>query len=602
MTAEASTLPHWDMSVVYPDITSPEFDEGMAAAFAHLDELVQRFDALGIDRQDGAAVDDETVAALEEIIDRFNVVLDETTTISAYIYAFVSTDSRNTTAQARLSEFDQQMVKLSQLSIRLTAWLGSVDVEALIQRSEAAREHAFMLRYAKQSAEHLMSPTEEALAAEMNVTGGNAWGKLQDNVTAQLSVPIELRGEHQELPMSMIRNLAYERDRDVRRTGYEAELAAWERVSVPLAAALNSIKGETNLLTAKRGWSSALDAAVFHNHMDRESLDAMMQAAHESFPDFRRYLRAKAKLLGLNALTWYDLFAPVGESREWSYEEGRRFIIEQFGTYSDKLSRFAERAYNEQWIDAEPRPGKTTGGYCMPLRNDESRVFVNFQPAFDGVSTIAHELGHAYHNLCEASRTMLQRDTPMPLAETASIFCETIIRNAGLRQAADGERLGILEASLQGDCQVVVDITSRFLFESRLFEQRRQRELSVEELNELMLQAQRDTYGDGLDGSVLHPYMWAAKGHYYSTGRFFYNYPYMFGLLFGLGLYARYESDPNGFRQGYDDLLASTGSEDAATLAARFGIDLRSPEFWRSSLDVIRRDIDQFVELVEQQA
>jgi oligoendopeptidase F len=298
-------------------------------------------------------------------------------------------------------------------------------------------------------------------------------------------------------------------------------------------------------------------------------------------------------------LAWYDMFAPVGTSTKvWPYEEATTFIVEQFGTYSERMSEFAARAFQEQWIDAEPRPGKRDGAFCSPLRKDESRVFTNYKPAFGGVSTLAHELGHAYHNLNLASRTMLQRSTPMTLAETASIFCETIIRQAALANADTQEQIAILEASLQGSCQIVVDITSRFLFEQRVFETRRQRELAVDELNALMLEAQRETYGDGLDQDLLHPYMWAMKPHYYSTGLSFYNYPYMFGLLFGLGLYARYQQDPEAFKASYDELLASTGLADAATLAERFNIDIRTTDFWRDSLSLVRADIDRFEQLI----
>ncbi|HLJ81155.1 MAG TPA: M3 family metallopeptidase, partial [Ktedonobacterales bacterium] len=229
---------------------------------------------------------------------------------------------------------------------------------------------------------------------------------------------------------------------------------------------------------------------------------------------------------------------------------------------------------------------------------DESRVLSNFKPGYPGMSTLAHELGHGYHNLCLAPRAMLQKGTPMTLAETASIFCETLVRSAALEQADAQGQIEILEASLQGSCQVVVDITSRFLFERGVFERRRERELSIDELNALMQQTQRDTYGDGLDEAALHPYMWAVKSHYYSTGRSFYNFPYMFGLLFGLGLYARYQKDAEGFKASYDDLLSSTGLADAATLAARFDIDLRTPDFWRASLDIVRADIDRFEGLV----
>ncbi|MDQ2888648.1 MAG: M3 family oligoendopeptidase, partial [Chloroflexota bacterium] len=457
--------------------------------------------------------------------------------------------------------------------------------------SQLAREHEYALCRAKMQAAHLMTEGEEALAAELNISGGTAWARLHGNVTSQLSVVVNAGGK--KLPMSVVRNLAYDADRTVRQRAYRAELAGWERVALPLAASLNSIKSEVLVVAQKRRWESPLDASLFASSIDRRTLDAMFSAARAAFPDFRRYLRAKARALGLEKLAWYDLFAPVGTgSCVWEFDKAAHFIIEQFGSYSSRLSDFAARAFREHWIDAEPRPGKRDGASCVALRADESRILANFKPTFAGVSTLAHELGHGYHNLNLAQRSALQRINPMTLAETASIFCETIIRQAALHQANEQEQVVMLEAALQGTCQVVVDISSRFLFEERVFEKRRQRELAIDELNTLMLEAQRETYGAEL--TELHPYMWAVKQHYYNTNRSYYNYPYMFGQLFGLGLYACYQQNPEAFKRGYDALLSSTGMADAATLAARFDIDLRSEEFWNSSLNVIRGDIERF--------
>jgi pepF/M3 family oligoendopeptidase len=596
------------MTVVYPSMASPAFAQGFQDVIDAIAALSALFDQHGINQRPPATVDDATVRTFETVTQQYNALLEQVQTLSAYIAAFVSTNSRDDLAQARQSELRQHLVKLSLLGTRFTAWIGSLDVEQLIAASPIARDHAFALRQTRIRAEHLMSPAEEELAAELNVSGGAAWVKLHGNLTSQLTVTLptdgatsatSATGATRELPMSEIRNLAYDPDRAVRRRAYDAELAAWERAAVPLAAAMNSLKGQGNTLAQHRGWPSPLDSAIFEANIDRATLDAMMTAAHESFPDFRRYLRAKARVLGIPTLAWYDLFAPVGGSdRSWDFDEAARYIVAQFGTYSQRLSDFAARAFAGRWIDAEPRPGKQDGAYCMPLRGDESRVFANFKPAFGGMSTLAHELGHGYHNLNLAARTPLQRQTPMTLAETASIFCETIVRHAALKEADTQEQIAILEASLQGSCQVVVDITSRFLFEQRVFAARQQRELAVDELNAQMLQAQRDTYGDGLDPNALHPYMWAVKSHYYSVGRPFYNFPYMFGLLFGLGLYARYQRDPEAFTRGYDDLLSSTGMDDAATLAARFGIDTRTPDFWRDSLAIVRADVDRFESLI----
>lgn len=599
MAGTASALPHWDMTVVYPSLESPEFTQGFEAVTRSIAELADLFDGYAIGGDAAPTVNAETIAAFEQIVERYNAVLEETRTLGAYISSFVSTDSRNNVAQTKQSQLQQHTVRLSQLGTRFTAWLGKLDVEALIAQSSVAEEHAFAVRRAKRQAQHLMSPAEEALASELNLSAGTAWSKLHGNLTSQLSVPIERDGRVEVMPMSMVRNLAYEPDRDLRRKAYEAEIEGWQSVALPLAAAMNSIKGEVNTLAQRRGWESPLDTTLFINNIDRETLDAMFTAARESFPDFRRYLRAKARSIGVERLAWYDLFAPVGTgTKVWEFDEGARFIVQQFGTYSQRMSDFAARAFEDQWIDAESRPGKRDGAFCMSLRKDESRVFANYKPAFGGVSTLAHELGHAYHNLNLAKRTMLQRSTPMTLAETASIFCETIIRQAALASAEPQEQIAILEASLQGSCQVVVDITSRFLFEQRVFETRRQRELTIDELNALMVEAQRETYGDGLDPDHLHPYMWAMKPHYYSTSLSFYNYPYMFGLLFGLGLYARYQQDPEAFKASYDELLSSTGLADAATLAERFNIDIRTTDFWRASLAIIRADIDRFEQLI----
>ncbi len=597
-----TALPHWDMTVVYPSLESPEFATGFEEVIRQIDDLVQLFDAHDVGQRVAAPLDDGTVTTFEEVTNQLNRLLERIETLNAYIAAFVTTDSRNSLAQAKASELQQRQVKVAQLGTRYAAWIGSLDLPALIERSTMAREHAFPLEQLQVRAQHLMSPQEEALAAELRPSGGSAWSRLQGDVSSQLEVPLEVEDEPRLLPMSAVRNLAHDPDRVVRRRAYEAELAAWERAALPLAAAMNGIKGEVNTLAARRGWASPLDAALFDSRIDRTTLDVMLGAAEEAFPTFRRYLRAKARVLGVSALAWYDLFAPVGEdaaaAKRWDFATGSAFIVDRFGAYSPKLAQFAERAFRERWIDAEPRPGKRDGAFCMSLRGDESRILANYQSSYDAVSTLAHELGHGYHNLCEAGLTPLQRETPMTLAETASIFCETIVREAAMAQTDEQGQFAILEASLQNSCQIVVDIASRFRFEERVFGARRARNLAVEELNELMLGAQRETYGDGLDAEALHPYMWAVKSHYYSPGRSFYNYPYMFGLLFGLGLYAHYREEPEGFRRGYDDLLASTGRADAATLAARFGIDIQTRDFWRTSLDMIRLDVDRFETLV----
>ena len=351
-------------------------------------------------------------------------------------------------------------------------------------------------------------------------------------------------------------------------------------------------------MSKRRGWDSPLDMVLFSNALDRESLDAMMEACEKSFPDFQRYLKARARALGLPVLAWYDQLVPLGKgTQSWSYDDATRFVINQFGTYSPKLKGLAERAFGENWVDVGPREGKTGGAFCMPMRGEESRILMNFESQFTSVSTMAHELGHAYHNVNLARRTALQRDTPMTLAETASTFCQKIVENAALKTADPQDQLIIIDGLLEYATRVVLGATSNFMFEKALFEKRAQRELSVDELCALDVETQKATRGDAIDPELLHPFRWAYVPHYY--GSTYYNFPYIFGLLFGLGLYAQYQEDPEEFKDGYDKLLSSTGMGTAAQLAAEFGIDLRSSEFWEGSLAVLRADVDRFEQLVD---
>lgn len=587
----ADLLPRWNLESVFPRLDSPEFAAAFAALQEEIGELADLFDTRGIRRMEQPA--EGAAATFEAVVAQLNPLYDRLRTLRSYLGCQVSADASNDAAQSKLSELSQVCVTLDQLDKRWTAWIGSQDLDALLRESSATSDYEFLLRKAHTLARHQMPEGEENLYADLLPAGLRAWARLHSDLTALLEVPLTLRGEAQRLPMAAVRALANDPDREVRKTAYEAELQAWEGVAVPLAAALNGVKGSQSVVNRRRGFSDDVEPTLLQNNITRKSLEAMQQACVESFPDFRRYMAAKARALGVEKLTWYDLSAPVGSAaRQYTWEEAETFIRRNFACYSEEMSGLADRAFREGWIDVGPRPGKEGGAYCTGIRPGESRVLMNYDGSFNAVSTLAHELGHAYHNLQLGRRVPLLRGTPSTLAETASIFCETIVFHAVLDQATPAERLALLDTSLQRDLLVVVDIHSRFLFEKAVFARRAQRDLTVREFNALMLEAQQATYGDGLDPELLHPYMWAVKGHYY--GPIFYNYPYTFGLLFGLGLYARYQEDPERFRVGYNDLLSSTGMADAAALTARFGIDCESVEFWRGSLDVCRRTIVEF--------
>ncbi|HEX4906878.1 MAG TPA: M3 family oligoendopeptidase [Acidimicrobiales bacterium] len=593
----ATELPRWDVSDVFPAIGSREYAaarEQLGAGLARLTALYDEHDVRG---GDDKKVDDETVAAFDEVVAATNEVMDEARLVGGYVSTFVSTDSRDATASGEQSELQAELAQLSRLRSRFDAWVGSLGADELAARSGVAADHAYPLQRSEERARHQMSEAEEGLLADLSLTGSTAWQRLWGVFTSQLAVDVPGQGER--LSMSQVRNLAYHPDADVRRVAYESELAAWEANAEPIIAALNAIKGETQTVNRRRGWADDLEPALAANGVDRPTLDAMHEAVRASLPDFRRYLQAKARLLGHPegaGLPFADLFAPIGAGEPRPWEAATADVTSAFSSYSPMLADVVARATRERWIDAEPRSGKRDGAFCMPLQHDRSVVLLNYDGSFRSVQTLAHELGHAYHNVTLADRTPLQRQLPMALAETASIFCETIMIEEGLRQAEGDDRLAVIEGDLSSACQVVVDIHSRFLFESAFFEARTKRTLSAAATCELMLEAQEATYGDGLDPQLRHPYMWAAKPHYYTST--FYNWPYTYGLLFGLGLYARYREDPDRFRGSYDDLLSSCGLGSARDLAARFGIDVADTAFWTASLDVIRRRIDDFCSFV----
>jgi pepF/M3 family oligoendopeptidase len=403
------------------------------------------------------------------------------------------------------------------------------------------------------------------------------------------------------LPMAAIRGLATNADPRVRKAAYEAELRAWPTVAVACAAAMNAVKGEANVVNRRRGWNAPIEASLFANHVSRATFDAMQAAVDASLPDLRRWMRTKARLHGHSgALPWYDMVAPLPFAPSGiSWSEGLDIVRGAFSSYSQPLGGLVDRAINEQWIDAGPREGKRGGAFCMPFVEDRSLVFLNWSGSVDSAQTTAHELGHAYHNTQLAQRTALQRRMPMALAETASIFCETLVVEEGLQHLAGRDRLALLDVNLLGAVQTVVDIRSRVIFETEVFARRQRRTLGVSELNEMMLSAQVDAYGDGLDQSTAHPYMWAVKPHYY--GSHFYNWPYTYGFLFGLGLYAKYREDPQRFQLSYDDVLSRAGMNTAEELAGVFGFDVSDTAFWTASLDVLRDHIDQYTALAAQE-
>lgn len=593
--SSTESLPRWSVADLHESMDSRSFRSAMEQAGSETTRLEALFDELGIRSVEPRPVTEADGLCADTVIRRFNAWEQLVEELMAFVHSYVSTNSYDESGQALANELETIGARSRPLLARLVDWVHALDVDRLATISSETREHLGPLSRLSQRAAHQMDEAGEGLYAELTVSGSTAWSGLHSDVTSQLHGHVRMPdGDVERLPMASVRGLANHADPEVRQAAYEAELDAWPSVAVVCAAAINSIKGEANTVNRRRHWDAPLDASLYANNVSRITFDAMQSAVRSSLDDMRGWMRSKARLHGYEGgLKWRDLVAPLPDSpAEISWERGLDIVRNAFESYGGTLGGLVDRAITEQWIDAAPRNGKRGGAFCMQFIGDRSLVFLNWNGSSDATQTTAHELGHAYHNTQLAQRTPLQRRLPMALAETASIFCETLVVEEGLQRLHGAERLALLDVDLQSTNQVVTDIHSRFLFETELFTRRQRRTLGVNELKELMSAAQQTAYGDGLDQPTAHPYMWAVKGHYY--GSHFYNWPYTYGLLFGLGLFAGYQADPENFRRNYDDVLSRAGMDNAEELGAAFGLDVTDEAFWTSSFDVLRTRIADY--------
>ena len=578
----------WDLERIYHGFDDPAFE----ADVAQLKSLAEGFAAL--------AAELATMEPIEGL--RRGIALQEQLQALSAVFEYPSLrQAVNTRDNEATSQMGRVMALYSALaapSAAFQAWACKIpNLMELVEADEQLKDYRFLFENMERSGKYLLSTSAEEVMARMELSGGNAWSELHGYLTS--TVPVQYRGETTNL--SAIRNLAYDPDPQVRKDAYEAEIACYERIQDPIAYALNSIKLETISDCQLRGYASPLDRTLQRSFLSKETLDAMLRAMDAYLPQFWRYMKAKAKALGHeNGLPWYDLFAPMGaSSSKFTVEQTREYLLRQFDTFDPELSQMTDQAFRDAWIDFYPRDGKQGGAFCAGVEKlGESRILLNFDGQFTDVVTLAHELGHAFHNQCVRSHRLLNKDYSMPVAETASTFNECVVMAAAIRSAEDPkELLALIESQLQDATQIICDIYSRYQFETMVFANREQQFMDAKTLCGFMEEAQRKCYGDGLDENCLHPFMWVCKGHYY--GPTFYNFPYAFGGLFARGLYARYEQEGADFVPKYKKLLYTTTVATAEDTAAVAGIDLTEETFWRGALQTIADQIDLFCKLVE---
>jgi pepF/M3 family oligoendopeptidase len=531
---------------------------------------------------------------IEGYIKREEEIVRLSRSLGAFASLTMATNVNHEVAPRYMAKLQQIFRKVTAEQVIFQRYLASVDLNKVKEHSSLIRKYLYLLKKDQEDATHLLSEKEEVLYSKMREFASSGWSQLHSITTANL--PVDFEGK--EITLSEIRNLAYDNDKDIREKAYHAELKAYEKIEDQVAFALSNIKREVTTMNDLRGYESALSKTLTQSNMTKETLDAMIEAMLEYRPHFAAYLKEKANYLGhKGSLPFYDLFAPVGKlTKTYTYEEAQKIIKDAFYGYSKRLGDFATKAFDHNWIDPFPNKGKRGGAFCSNQPQiKQSRILSNFTGSLSDVLTLAHELGHGYHGEVIADNDPLHWSYPMPLAETASIFCETIVNNYLLKSLKkDEEKLSVLENSLQGDTQVIVDILSRYMFESKLFENATG-PINKKQMKEWMLEAQKEAYTDGLDHEVLHPYMWLNKGHYYSAGLSFYNFPYAFGLLFGKGLYAAYLKDPDKFLLHYDHLLELTTKTSVEEVAKTMDIDVTSKDFWISSLEQVKKDIDEVI-------
>lgn len=636
-----TNIPDWDLGSIYPDINSEKYKSDLAK----LTEGIKTLKALNDQAENP---DQKNHLNIQNWIADFfkadDILGPLANTLAAYSYSIYSVD---TTSKSLLDNLNQVEFLTDQYEIQLNRFSHTVAknrgiLSEFYVNFPQYKKYEFSINEMLEDDIHTLSPELEGIIAKLQQTGGRAWDRLHEQLISNLKDP-----ETGKL-FNELRNDAYSPDARLRKESWQKEIALLKQNEIAFAASLNNLKGETLSLLEERSWNCAIDRALSSSRMKKETLDALIAAIEESLPQWRKYLKAKAEYLkNHNAtastncgkekgLAFYDLFAPLdgntandgntntaGQtetgcntntcdstnnraaseesllSKNWTFEEARDYIIKEFTSFSPVMGDFAKNAFDKNWIDARVHPGKVGGAYCQDFYvQKESRVLSNFTGAFSDIITLAHELGHAFHFFCIKDKDYRNANYPMTLAETASTFAETIVKQDILKTVSKEDRIKILELDLQDTCQVLVDILCRFYFERSVFEERQNGELTSEDFCRLMADAQERSYGDGLSAQ-RHEYMWAVKSHYYSVDLDFYNFPYAFGQLFAAGLYSRYKKEGKAFVDIYCNLLSDTGSMSCEDLCFKAGFDITKKDFWKSGIDFYINEIEQFCKEAE---
>ncbi len=633
-----NNIPLWSLDSLYKDLQCSEYKKDFETLNNLIAEMNKMFDSIKTKNQ---ANDFDFNSFLNDYIKKENELVYLAKTINAYAYIIYSTDTTNTQYMNNLNAVDELSVKLNQLSVKFSTILfeNRQKLPDFFAKNPDKIEYKYLLEKAIEEKSHQMSEAEEELASKLSHTGGNAWSLLQEQLISNLH-------DENGKTFNELRNDANDADPILRKQSWEKEVQLLSQNKIAFAAALNNLKGETNTLNKKRNWNQAIDRSLFSACLQKETLDALIGAIEDSLPVWREYFKAKALLLrkaGTTAsksagtpehpgIAFYDLFAPVENpatakstangnnndsnntseslfSKKWDFSEAKDYILKEYYSFSKDMGDFATKAFEQNWIDAKVRAGKVGGAYDEDFpKGHQSRILSNFTGVFSDIITLAHELGHAYHFSCMKNKPALFYDYPMTLAETASTFAETIVKQDMLKQSIGFDRIKILDLDLTDTSQVLVDILCRFYFERAVFEQKEKNELNAQDFCRLMQESQQKSYGDGLNDertpdnsnyTERHDFMWAVKCHYYITDLDFYNFPYAFGQLFAAALYQRSRKEGPDFAKTYAELLSNTGNMSCEALCKIAGFDITKKDFWKSGIEMYKKEVEEFCNYVK---
>lgn len=588
--------PTWDLDVIFKggseSATFRNYLNDTKGAIEALATLVEQF------RPDEVA---NNVASFRTVLEKLEKTLNQLRECGAFISCLSAQDVHDEHANLLVAErsalgatlraittaFHQKLIEINDAN-----WKRLLEHESIVPLQ-------FVLNEYREEAKENLPLEQEMLVNDLAVDGYHGWGQMYDAIVGNMTVDLEENGEVKTYSVGQAANKLSDPNRDIRREAFHTLEKAWEAQANLFAQTLNHLAGFRLNMYKHRGWDDVLKEPLQINRMEKATLDAMWGAIERNKELFVQFLHKKAALLGLEKLSMYDITAPITETVEKKdYTSGAKFIIEHFRAFSPKMADFAEMAFENRWIEAEDREGKRPGGFCTSFPDSkQTRIFMTYSGTATNISTLAHELGHAYHQYVMDDLNGLNQRYAMNVAETASTFAEMIVADASVQHAqTKEEKLALLEGKIQSSIAFFMNIHSRFIFERAFYEERKQGMVSATRLNELMEEAQAEAYAGAIENS--DPTFWASKLHFHITGVPFYNFPYTFGYLFSLGIYAYAQKRGESFEDEYIALLRDTGKMTVEELAQKhLNVDLTEPDFWEDAIALCVADVEQFLAL-----